>query len=207
MKLNKAVEGVVASVQDPAGSEITVLRGPERVSSAHVGACVEGDPSVCVDIQKGGDGYLQGAVHAPAVVSSVIDVGGSSKGNLSSYVGGGDGYDSDFLLRRDVTGRVCVFDKRTGDSKFEGCRKVTVMLDCGLVGEDKVGKSVGLCGGIKFVDGIPDGGTPGLLRYCYTAGGAIDWDGTATYVVDNVGAGDGNSYYDCNRFVEGRPHL
>eukprot|EP00956_Cyclotella_meneghiniana_P023219 scaffold44768_cov49-Cyclotella_meneghiniana.AAC.5 len=33
MKLNKAVEGVVMSVQDPAGSEITDLRGPERVSS------------------------------------------------------------------------------------------------------------------------------------------------------------------------------
>eukprot|EP00956_Cyclotella_meneghiniana_P040803 scaffold205354_cov36-Cyclotella_meneghiniana.AAC.1 len=142
MKLNKAVEGVVMSVQNPAGSEITDLRGPEKVSSAHVEACVVGDPSDCVKIQKGGDGYLQGAVYAHVVVSSVIDVGDSSQGKLSSYVGGGDGYDSDFLLRRDVTGRVCVFDKRTGDSNFDGCRKVTVMLDCGLVGEDKVGKSV-----------------------------------------------------------------
>eukprot|EP00956_Cyclotella_meneghiniana_P028081 scaffold64553_cov36-Cyclotella_meneghiniana.AAC.2 len=208
MKLNKAVEGVVMSVQAPTGSEITDLRGPERVSSAHVGACVEGDPSDCVEIQERSDGYLQCAVYAPSVVSSVIDVGDStSQGALSSYVGGGDGYDSDFLLRRDVTGRVCVFDKRTGDSNVDGCRKVIVMLDCGLVGEDKVGRCVGLCEGMKFVDGITGGGTPGLLCYCYTAGGAIDWDGTATNVVDNVGAKGNDLYYDCNRFVEGRPHL
>eukprot|EP00956_Cyclotella_meneghiniana_P024190 scaffold48269_cov95-Cyclotella_meneghiniana.AAC.3 len=207
MKLNKAVEGVVMSVQAPAGSEITSFGDPERVSSAHVGACAVEDPSDCVEIQEGGDGYLQVAVYAPSVVSSVIDVGNSSMGNLSSYVGGGDGYDSDFLLRRDVTGRVCVFDKKTGESNVDGFRKVTVLLDCGLVGEDKVGRCIGLSGGMKFVDGIKDGGTPGLLRYCYTAGGAVDWDGTATNVVDDVGRGDDNLYYNCNRYVEGRPHL
>ena len=62
MKLNKAVEGVVMSVQAPAGSEITSFGGPERVSSAHVGACAVRDPSDRVEIQAGGDGYLQGVV-------------------------------------------------------------------------------------------------------------------------------------------------
>eukprot|EP00956_Cyclotella_meneghiniana_P007346 scaffold9977_cov68-Cyclotella_meneghiniana.AAC.1 len=198
MKLNKAVKGVVMSVQDPAGSEITIM-------GALRGYQARGDLSDCVEIQDGGDGYLQGAVYALLVVSSVIDVVYFSNGELSSYVGGGDGYDSNFLLRRDVTGRVCVFNKRTSDSNVDGCRKVTVLLDCGLVGEDKVGRCVGWGEWMKFVDGIKDEGTPGLLRYCYTAGGAVDWDGTATNVVDDVGANV--LYYNCNRIVEGRPHL
>ena len=100
---------------------------------------------------------------------------------------------------------MCVFNKRTSDSNVDGCRKVTVLLDCGLVGEDKVGRCVGWGEWMKFVDGIKDEGTPGLLRYCYTAGGAVDWDGTATNVVDDVGANV--LYYNCNRIVEGRPHL
>eukprot|EP00956_Cyclotella_meneghiniana_P039313 scaffold169608_cov59-Cyclotella_meneghiniana.AAC.1 len=85
MKLNKAVEGVVLAAQAPGGSEITSIGVPDRVSSAQDGAHVAGGSSDCVEIQKGGDGYLQGAVYAPSVVSSVIDVGVSDKGDLSSY--------------------------------------------------------------------------------------------------------------------------
>ena len=112
-------------------------------------------------------------------LQSVVDVGGVRERNISSYIGReGDGYDSNFLLWRDVTGRVCVFYKKTRDAiSVDGCRKVTVLLDCGLVGEDKVSRSFELGEGMKFFDGINHGGTPGLFRHCYTTVGAVDWEG------------------------------
>eukprot|EP00956_Cyclotella_meneghiniana_P019763 scaffold34286_cov31-Cyclotella_meneghiniana.AAC.1 len=113
------------------------------------------------------------------------------------------------MLRGDVTGRIFVFDKSLGDGVWDESKgRVTILLDCSLVGEDKVGKNIGGDGTLGFVTGVTDGSSPGLLRVKERVDGEIDWVEMAWGIPDDV---DGNSgerlFYVCNRIMGGKPCL
>lgn len=203
MKLCQAVGAVLKEDPGAGGSEFTWEGTPEEVSSAHVGVH-EGGGLRNAGSGIGSEGYRKNATPGGAVMSESVGSSVSLKhGFMDSYVGGADGYDSSFLVKRGALGEIYVFDKKTQESWDPDARTVRVMLDCSLSGEDKVSKATGLGWSHKYVDGEKDGASPGVLRLYYKSTGEISWEETAWRIPDDVdGHGDGN-YYVCDRIVGG----
>ena len=152
----------------------------------------------------GSEGYPRNVTPSRVVMSESV---GSSvlmkHGFVDSYKGGADGYDSSFLVKKGALGEIYVFDKKTQELGDPDTRTVRVMLDCSLMGEDKVSRATGLGWSHKYVDGEKDGVSPGVSRLYYKSTGKVSWEETAWRIPDDVdGYGDGN-YYVCDRIVGG----
>lgn len=207
MKLNEAVRGILKGPSTGGGSDFTVKGDPDVVFSAPSGACV-GDGLCQAGSVISGQGYPLGAYSAQDVVLEAVGSSSNKGGILDSYVGGDDCCSSMFMMKGHATGGVFVFDKKKNDySDSDDASVATILLDCGMAGVDKVSKRV--CGGgIEFINGARDGGSPCVLRLVRREGGGVDWCETAYDIDDDKEVGAGDGFYNCDRGDKGgRPEL